>query len=158
MAYRESFTQRPQRRERPGQLRLPEGYLRQGYFDKDGNVLPELIQDWAYELAGQLIRGEHESKLTSTQLRRFFNKARYIERKLKSQPFEELKSEIYSLRPLAAYAVGRKTAPPLFKQFIDLNTGQATKSEKDFTEGFLVHFQSIVGYAKYIEEITKGRR
>jgi len=127
---------------------------KRGYFDKEGNVLPEVIQDWP-KIAAQTFK---DGKLKSTQLRRFYNKAKAIEQKLESgYPFDWLKEEIATLKPLAAAAVGRGNAPDTFNQFMEVNVHEAIKSEKSFTRGFIIHFQSIIAYTKYYEEKKGGR-
>jgi len=138
---------------RPPAAGLPEGYLRNGYFDAKGNVLPSVIQEWPMQLAQSFKNGG----LKSTQQRRFFNKAKAIEQKLKSgKDFDRLKEEIRALKPLAASAVGRGNAPELFKRFMELNVDKAVESEEAFTRGFISHFQSIVAYTKYLEEQPKS--
>lgn len=129
---------------------LPRGYLERGYFDKEGNVLPEVIQEWPEQLARTLLR----EGLKSTQLRRFFNRARAIEQQ--NLPFERLREEIISLKPIAAASVGRKTAPDIFKVFIDRNVDLAINSLESFSRGFLTHFQSVVAYVKYYENLPRG--
>jgi len=145
--------QHEQRRERHPpeqerkQLLLPVGYLQEGYFDKDGHILPEVIEKWPMELAQIFLRGG----LTSTQLRRFFNRARAIEQQ--DLPFERLREEILGLKPIVAASVGRGVAPDVFKVFIDKNVDQATRSQTNFSRGFLTHFQSVVAYLKYYEKM-----
>jgi CRISPR type III-A-associated protein Csm2 len=133
-------------------LMLPDGYLQGGYFDKDDNLLPEVIQKWPEQLA-QTFRREG---LKTAQLRRFFNRARAIERE--NMPFERLREDILSLKPIAAASVGRGTAPDIFKEFIDKNVELAIKSPDSFSRGFLTHFQSVVAYLKYYEQTKGGRR
>ena len=60
---------------------LPRGYLQNGYFDSQGNLWPEIIQQWPDEIA-QTFR---DGRLTTTQLRRFFNRARALEKELKTK-------------------------------------------------------------------------
>jgi len=128
--------------------RLPEGYLANGYFDDKGNVRPEVIQTWPPALARTFT--EATPKLNTAQLRRFYNKVCNINQRLDAnQPFDELKEQIYSLGALVAASVGRKTAPQVFKDFVDMNIPHAVRSEKHFRRGFLIHFQSVVAYAKY---------
>ncbi len=129
---------------------LPRGYLERGYFDKDGNVLPEVIQEWPEQLARTFLR----EGLKSTQLRRFFNRARAIEQQ--ALPFERLKEDILSLKPIVAASVGRRTAPDIFKMFIDKNIDLAVNSPESYGRGFLTHFQSVVAYVKYYENIPRG--
>lgn len=127
------------------------------YFDSKGNLLPDMIQKWPEQLANDF--RHQQTKLTSTQLRRFFNRARNLEREYKArkQEFDRLKEDILIMKVLAAAAVGRKTAPELFKRFIDKNVALAVESEYAFTRGFLTHLQSVVAYLKYFEEKEKGR-
>ena len=134
---------------------LPSGYLQSGYFDANGNLWPELIQQWPEEIAQTF----KQQGLSSTQLRRFFNKARALEKELDMKNFQRLKEDILTLKPIAAASVGRKTAPETFKQFIDRNINLVvSSSEPDaFTRGFLTHFQSVVAYLKYYEEKDKRR-
>lgn len=129
---------------------LPRGYLQNGYFDAKGNLWPEIIQQWPDEIA----RIFKNNNLTSNQLRRFFNRARALEQELKTKTFERLKEDIAVLKPIAAASVGRKTAPEIFKQFMDRNIELVIRSSisDTFTRGFLTHFQSIVAYLKYYEE------
>lgn len=142
---------------RQGPSQLPQGYLAKGYFDEKGNVLPEVINKWPLELAKAFLEGR--PKLNTAQLRRFYNKVRHIKERLDAkQPFDSLKEQIYALGPLAAAAIGRETAPPLFKEFIDSNITQAVKSEAHFARGFILHFQGIVAYAKYLESKQQGGR
>jgi len=136
---------------RPPAPRIP-GEEAKSYFDEKGNVLPQVIQEWPMKLA----RGFKNGGLSSTQLRRFFNKARGIEQKLKSgKDFDRLKEEILTLKPLAAASVGKKNAPESFNRFMEINVQKAIESKEAFTRGFLIHFQSIVAYTKYFEEQDK---
>jgi len=61
---------------------------------------------------------------------------------------------VATLKPIAAASVGRKTAPDIFKQFIDRNVDLVLRSSDSdaLVRGFLTHFQSVVAYLKYYEE------
>ena len=143
-------------RSSPPQTTLPSNYLQHGYFDSKGNLFPEMLQGYSEQLARQFKR----QGLTSTQLRRFFNRARSLERQLdaKTRDFGRLKEDIEMLKPLAAASVGRKTAPDIFKDFIDKNVQLVLSSDNPevFKRGFIMHFQSVVAYLKYYEEKDKG--
>lgn len=132
---------------------LPRGYLQNGYFDSNGNLWPEVIVQWPDEIA-RTFRDTRE--FTATQLRRFFAQARAVERTLGSKPFDRLKEDILGLKVFAAASVGRKSAPEIFKAFMDKNVDLAVRSPEDFKRGFLTHFQSVIAYLKYYEE--KGKR
>lgn len=127
-----------------------------GYFDEKNILRPQVIQDWP-KIAADDFKG---GGLTSTQLRRFFTKAKAIEQKLKSgQSFDRLREEIHTLKPLAAAAVGKRNAPEIFNMFMEVHVHQALKSPEAFTRGFIIHLQSIIAYTKYFEETkTKGGR
>lgn len=111
-----------------------------------------MIQEWPERLAQTFLR----EGLTSTQLRRFFNRSRAIEQQ--GLPFERLREEILSLKPIVAASVGRGTAPEVFKVFIDKNVDLAVESPDSLSRGFLTHFQSVVAYLKYYEKSPKGGR
>jgi CRISPR type III-A-associated protein Csm2 len=94
--------------------------------------------------------------VTSTQLRRFYTKAKTAEGRLKAgEPFSSVTASILELKQHAANAVGRaqgrneEAGLKLLKQFIDRNVELASKSEKAFLKGFLPHFQGVVAYFKF---------
>lgn len=137
-----------QRTSRPPPPGLTTDYLKRGYFDGKGNLWPELVVEEAQRVARSLNRG---GQLKTTQLRRFFRKARGIQRKLDAgQSFAALVAELKALQPLAANSVARGNAPPVFKEFIDRNVPLASRDAKHFVSGFLMHFQSIVCYFAYL--------
>jgi len=128
------------------------GYLASGYLDGEGNVLPDLVTKVPEQIAVSLGVGG----VTSTQLRRFFNKARLIEQRLDAdEPFPSLIGEILELKQHAANAFGKaqkqddKTGLERLKTFIDRNVEEAVKSQEAFRKGFLLHFQGVVAYFKY---------
>jgi len=127
-------------RDTPG---LPPDYLKNGYFDQDGNPLPEIIIDWPRRIAAQL----DGARMAPAQLRNFFSEVRRIEGQLSAgQNFEALRGRILQLDAYAANAVKKDNAPPLFKQFIEQNLKWAVKDKKSFLEGFMPHFESVVAY------------
>jgi len=124
---------------------LPPDYLKEGYFDGKGNILPEVIIDWPKDIAAKLARAKPEMK--SAQLRNFFGEVRHIEGQLSAgKDFESLRGRILQLDSYAASAQTRGNAPPLFKEFIEQNVKWAAKDEKSFVEGFIPHFESVVAY------------
>lgn len=137
---------------RPGQrrpddrppARLPEGYLAQGYFDRQGHLLPQVVVDWPRGIATALA----EARLQTAQLRRFFEEARRIETQLQAgAEFAALRSSrILKMDGYAADAVTKDKAPPLFRQFIGQNLKWASQDRKSFLEGFIPHFESVVAY------------
>jgi CxxC-x17-CxxC domain-containing protein len=127
---------------RPGGL--PDGYLRGGYFDAEGNLRPELVVEQPREIAEALAGGRPE--LSAAALRRFFAKARRIERRLQTESgFAAARPTLLELKPFARDSVKRDVAPPLFEVFIGRNV-DAVQTERDFLKGFLPHFQYVVAY------------
>ena len=123
---------------------LPQGYLKEGYFDKNGNILEEVVILWPQHLA----KAFHESRpqLKTSQLRRFFQEVRHQEGRLLSGiSFASLKIEIMKLDSYAVNTLKRNNAPTIFKRFIEQNIKFATKDEKSF-KAFITHFECIVGY------------
>lgn len=122
---------------------LPPDYLKTGYFDEKGNVLPAVVIDWPRKLAQQL----DEQRMAVAQLRNFFAEVRRIEKQLEAgASFPALKARILKLDPYAEYAVNKNTAPRLFKLFIEANLKWAVRDRKSFSEGFVNHFESLVAY------------
>jgi len=130
---------------------LPEGYLKRGYFDAEGNLWPEVVIDWPMDLAGKL----KQASMSSSQFRRFFNRARFLEDRYRSHAigFGRVKEELRILQSLAAASVGRKNAPPLFLEMFETNVNVtvASSTEEAFCRGFMTHMQSVVAYLKYNE-------
>lgn len=124
------------------------GYLADGYFEeKEGrlNLRPEVLDTLAIDVAKTL--GNRGMK--TYQLRRFFNKARSIEKKLSGEGFESVKADIYSFKRDVAYQVGRELVPEEFQQFMTRNVELAVQDEESFRQGFLQHFESVLAYFVY---------
>ena len=124
-------------------------YLNKGYFytlDGKSYLYDEVIDSLAMEVAKVL--GNQEMK--THQLRRVFNKARGIQTKLeRDKNFEAVKTDILSLKRDTAYQVGRGVVPEEFQQFIDRNVELSVKKEKNFSKGFMQHFESVLAYFVY---------
>ena len=116
------------------------------YFDDKGCLkLDYVAKDKVEPLVKQLAR----ERLKAHQLRRFFNHCRSIEQRLRSRQtvWEQERANIAKLSSQAAYA-SQKTdpIPPSFRRFIDDNV-EMIRTEKDFLEGFMEHFEAVVGFA-----------
>ena len=162
------------------------GYLQDGYFDKDGYLKSDLVRREKMTLfvasivAQRKVTPEDDfvkSKLTSTQLRRFFGHCRRIEsrqirlkaqlsgtetnpmskdqeQKFLEQAWKTVESDFLLIDPIAEYAKARGAAklPLLFCEFLQRNIA-TVKNSKDFKEGFMPHFEAFVGFsAKYLRE------
>ncbi|VUZ84399.1 hypothetical protein MELA_00770, partial [Candidatus Methylomirabilis lanthanidiphila] len=137
---------------------LPDGYLNRGYFDEKGNIFHDLVTTKPEEIA----KGLGAGGVTSTQLRRFYTKAKAVEQRVDSgESFDSVVGRILELKQHAANAVGRaqgrdeQAGLELLKKFIDRNVDLAVKGKEAFRKGFLLHFQGVVAYFKYYD-LKKG--
>ena len=92
-------------------------------------------------------------RLTTGQVRRFFNHCREIERRLKvaGDSWQQVAASFESLSSHAQYASSgqSKKIPPEFRQFIDGNVRRVTSSDDPraaFLDGFVPHFEALVGF------------
>lgn len=125
---------------------LPAGYLQKGYFDEKGNILPQVIQDWPKTIADALFKAQ--PRMTSSQLRgAFFGEVRRQEKRLEViRDFDAIRPDLLKLGVFATNRKNKKKVPPLFEEFITANLRWASRSEKDFKQGFVNHFECVVGY------------
>ena len=132
-----SFPPRPQ---------FPPGYLQKGYFDEKGNILPQVIQEWAKIIAGALFNTV--PKMTTGQLRgAFFNEVRRLERRLDAtRDFDTIRPELLKLSVFAADRRKKNKVSNFFEEFITINLREAAKGEKEFKKGFVNHFECVVGF------------
>ena len=142
--------QNPQRSEQGYQdrpsYRLPGDYLSSGYLDDKGNLKERYIarNGDADQIAKEL--GNAKPAMTNHQLRRFYSHVRAAENKLRmTDNFLSVLIDLKKLDPFVAEAKGKGKIPDLFYTFMIRNL-EAVKSKKDFTDGFLEHFQAVVAY------------
>lgn len=123
-------------------------YLKQGYFDAKGNLLPDLVIRGNMEAFASDMANARPA-LTTHQIRRFFQHCRAVEARLraKTSTWERELTSVITLDRAAADAFGKSPAkiPRLFHDFIQKNVA-AVKTEKDFLDGFLQHFEALVGF------------
>ena len=117
------------------------GYLQADFVSKRN------IDPWAKHLTKN-----SEPKLTASQIRRFFNHCREIERRLNvdGQSWAQVSARFESLCSHAQYARSAKKIPEEFQQFIDDNVRRVTSAQdpgKAFVDGFVPHFEALVGFA-----------
>jgi CRISPR type III-A-associated protein Csm2 len=124
------------------------GYLQGGYFDTDGNLKVEYVSRVPVErLAEELAKGE--PALTQHQVRRYFGHCRAIETEIRSggRSWASILPEVKKLDIAVADGIAKRPPkiPKLFHEFIRCNVA-VIKSEKDFLQGFLPHFEALVGF------------
>jgi len=123
-------------------------YLRGGYFDEEGNLRLEFVRRKEVEpLVREMARAQ--PALKQGQLRRFFQHCRRIEARLKVKEatWAQVRPQVEFLDAAAQDAFGKqpRKIPALFRDFIQRNIA-AVQSEKDLREGFLPHFEALVGF------------
>lgn len=125
-----------------------------GYFgtdkDKRHYLLPELV---ARDEVGVLVEklASQSPELTTGQLRRFFNHCRRIEQRLQegNDSWEQVAASFEMLRCYAYDACKSSKIPAGLHAFIDGNVELVAgegDSERAFREGFMPHFEALVGY------------
>jgi len=121
----------------------------QSFFDGDGHLKLELVSKAGVEPKIKEMARDRPT-LSRSQLRRFFNYCRKIERRLKSgqSDWGTERANVAKLSCHAADAVGkhRPKIPPSFHRFIESNVSMV-KTERDFLDGFMQHFEALVGFA-----------
>ena len=134
-------------------------YLQDGYFNSDGSLRREYVsRDKVEALIGAMARSE--PKLNQHQVRRFFQHCRALEARLRARKttWAKLECEFCKLDAAAADAAGKSPPkiPPLFHDFIRRNVA-AVHSEEDFLQGFIPHFEALVGFgALHLEKSDRN--
>jgi CRISPR type III-A-associated protein Csm2 len=128
-----------------------------GYFEKDSAGKPHLRLEWvARDKVEPLAQQFGQDRLTTHQLRRFYNYCRKIEARLRTNQGDwgDERVNVAKLSAFAADAAGKRDAkiPESFRKFIDRNVDMV-KTQDDFEKGFMEHFQALVGYsAMYLRD------
>ena len=119
------------------------------YKDVENEIIrEELLDSKAQELAQSF--GQRESRpvrreaLSQTQLRRFFNDLRNLEKRVNQSSFERVKPLIKMVKSKVAYS--KEKVPSTFENFMN-ETISAIQTEKDF-KAFMLHFEAVVGFFK----------
>jgi CRISPR type III-A-associated protein Csm2 len=126
------------------------GYFHEGHL-KEEFVRRVEIEPLVEELSrGTLFDSRRFPALTTHQLRRFFGHSRLIERELRvrKKTWAEIRPAFLKLDGSAQDAFGKHEPkiPVSFQEFIEWNVA-AVKTERDFLDGFLPHFEAIVGFS-----------
>lgn len=117
------------------------------------------MADFSVEgIAEKLAQNFVDNKITSAQLRKFYNEFKGLERKYQTKmlsrtPGETAKDEIFIsilpqikiMKAKVSYAKSRNVVPDVFEKWMK-DSVDSINSAKEF-EDFLLHFEAIVGYA-----------
>ncbi len=126
------------------------------YFDNTGkHIRSELLDKEANEAANQFVKLKPNGKPTddsikNSQLRRFFNEFKNLERQLDQQQgdveeaFKSVKPLVKMANAKVAYAEARKVVPKAFVTWLQKHV-QTIETAKDF-KAFLLHFEAVVGF------------
>lgn len=149
-----------ERQDRGSGNRSPRGNLPKfpdSYFGTDDQSRSYLQSDFVSKQSvnplAQYLGRNAEPNLTTGQLRRFFNHCREIERRLKvdGESWHQVSAGFEALCYHAQNAVAgpERKIPKEFQYFIDDNVKRVVSSDepkKAFLEGFLPHFEALVGF------------
>lgn len=140
----------------PGSHGLPAGYLAGGYFASNGALRPELLTNWAEQIAHGVASTTGDS--SGQHLRAFYNHVKRAAeaRKFGRQPIEGLLNEIQKLKPFAVERAARRKVPDLFRQFLEANVDQV--SDERTLLAFFQHFQAVMAYTSGLLQLRKERR
>jgi CRISPR type III-A-associated protein Csm2 len=126
------------------------------YFEK-GALKSKYVSRGTMEPMAQ---GMASDGLNMTQLNRFFRHCRQIQFRLKrgESTWDQESPEVELLSAHAADAAGKEQKiPESFRRFIDGNVSRV-RTEADFVEGFMKHFEALMGFASlYAKKGQRGR-
>ncbi len=147
-------------RSRPPREALPK--FPGSYFETDNQgrsyLQPDFVSKKNVDPLAQQLAYRSNPKLTTGQMRRFFNHCRELERQLKvdNESWHQVAAGFEALCYHAQNAVAAHKIPGEFQDFIDDNVkrvGSAKEPERAFLDGFLPHFEALVGFgAKYMRK------
>jgi CRISPR type III-A-associated protein Csm2 len=127
---------------------LPANYLHEGYFDDQGILRRDIFTHEAWQVALALSNPDLSQPLSSSGLRRFYNRLKAIQQGYQlDKDFENVKVKLYDFLNGVRYAVARKVAPDQFQKFIEVNLELALTNHDAF-EAFMQHYESLVAYAR----------
>ena len=120
------------------------------YFYKEKGIIKDgLLNQIANEYAKNFSRPFTEGRikrdaLTQTQLRRYFNEFRNLEKKIKHTSFNRTIPLIKMVKSKVAYSYDK--FPPSFERFLNTCIDEI-ETEEDF-KAFMLHFEAVVGFSK----------
>lgn len=124
------------------------------YYDGK-HIRPEFLNEEARKAAETFIqkfngRVDDRNSIKNSQLRKFFNEFKSLERQLDQQQgdiddsFKSIKPLVKMANAKVVYAQARKVVPQAFVDWLQKHI-QAIDSARDF-KAFLLHFEAVVGF------------
>ncbi len=141
-----------------GRSEFPKGYAQDfpvSYFATDDHGKSYLqsvfVSKKKLDPFARLLGSRANPRLTSGQMRRFFNHCREVERRVKieGESWERVAASFEALCYHAQNAVSAHKIPKEFQDFIDVNVRRVVSDnepERAFLDGFLPHFEALVGF------------
>ena len=121
---------------------MPENYF---FTDSGQEIIREELLDEKAKSLAQSFGEDRRNPLSQTQLRRFFNDLRNLEKRVNRSSFDEVKPLIKMVKSKVAYA-SKDKIPHSFEKFMN-DSISAIETKKDF-EAFMLHFEAVVGFSK----------
>ena len=148
--------QRRQRDRRRPRNAPPVPALPPAYFELDDKgepyLLPAFVSRTTLDPLAQRLATAHP-RLTTGQMRRFFNHCRQLERRLnvEGETWQQVSASFEALSAHAQNASSGLSAkiPIDFQNFIDGNIRRVSSADdprKAFLDGFMPHFEALVGF------------
>jgi len=121
--------------------------LKKGYF-RDNHLREEFIIDFPQKLAALFGKDDRMNK--PSQIRKYFEQCKTkVEGRFRmTKDFNYVKKELLILVPVMNNAKQKGYISSEFFTFFESNVNMAVQNERNFIEGFMPHFQSIIGYYK----------
>ncbi|MDP7335408.1 MAG: type III-A CRISPR-associated protein Csm2 [SAR324 cluster bacterium] len=136
-------------------------YTDEGKTQIKNGLLDKEAEGWSQKLVRMQERGnriDSRNSISSSQLRRFFNEFRSLEKRVNSAPvFETVLPLIKMVKSKVSYAAGRGTGqqiPESFKSFLNQNIDRI-QDKQDFN-AFMLHFEAVVGYCYGVPGFAKS--
>jgi CRISPR/Cas system CSM-associated protein Csm2 small subunit len=121
--------------------------LSEGYFIKDDFIKNEFVLDFAKGLASEFTKNEDVNK--PTQIRKYFDYCDKIYGVYKvKRNFLYVQSELPKLMAHLNSALKKGLISKDFFTFMDRNIELALAGEKNFTKGFIPHFEAVIGFSQ----------
>jgi len=118
-----------------------------GYFDESGFLLEDFILNFPQKLARRFQSDSNVNK--PSQLRKYFNQIQIIEGRYKiKRQFQYVKIELSKIIPLLNSAKSKGHISEELLEFMEKNIELAKESETNFSNGFVIHLQSLIAYYK----------